>query len=236
MGRSLSLTERFSDWYSRESATSTYDVFTRIPALAYFGFAIWVQAWVMYDALSADHDWPLGLQIATILARTATLLVFLCFALLTIARSKPVERAQGLWPRFVAIGGVGFLFANAFLQRPEPEYFWEILSAVLIAMSGILTIIVVSRLGRSFSTMPEARALVTSGPYRYVRHPLYVAEELAIIGVFLQFRSLPAFIIVAIQFGLQLQRMQCEEKVLAKAFPSYGDYCRKTARLIPGVY
>jgi len=37
--------------------------------------------------------------------------------------------------------------------------------------------------------MAEARRLVTSGPYRLVRHPLYLAEELAVVGIFVQ--SLP---------------------------------------------
>jgi protein-S-isoprenylcysteine O-methyltransferase Ste14 len=227
---------RFSVWYLRESASPHYDVTMRLPALAYFGFAIWAQAQSTANVLLVDHGLPDDLRIITVLARTATLVVFLSFAVLTIVRRKPIARSNGLWPRFVAIGAVGCLFANAFLRHPEPSYAWELSSALMIALSGALTCFVVVRLGRSFSTMPEARALVTTGPYRYVRHPLYVAEELAIIGVFLQNRSLIALCLLIVQFWLQLQRMRCEEKVLAEAFPSYSDYCRRTARLLPGIY
>jgi len=44
----------------------------------------------------------------------------------------------------------------------------------------------VLHLGKSFSIMPQARRLVIGGPYRFVRHPLYFAEELAVIGVLIQ--------------------------------------------------
>ena len=109
-------------------------------------------------------------------------------------------------------------------------------SASLSAVGALLTAIVVLRLGRSFSTMPEARRLVTEGAYRIVRHPLYAVEEIAIIGVFLQFRSLPAAAIVLVHLAFQIERMRNEEKVLTQSFPEYTDYARRTARLVPGVY
>jgi protein-S-isoprenylcysteine O-methyltransferase Ste14 len=227
---------RFAAWYSLANADATYDAITRVPALAYFGLAIWLQALAAANVLLVDQGLTDDLRIVTVVARTATLTVFLSFALLTIVRRKPVARSKGLWPRLVAVGAVGCLFANAFMAHPQPSYAWELSSAILIAISGALTCFVVVRLGRSFSTMPEARQLVTGGPYRFVRHPLYVAEELAIIGVYLQNRSLIALCLLVVQFWLQLQRMQCEEEVLADAFPAYGDYCRRTARLVPGIY
>src|SRR6476620_11055473 len=87
-------------------------------------------------------------------------------------------------------------------------------------------------LGRSFSTMPEARRLVTSGPYRYMRHPLYLTEEIAVIGVLLQYRSPAAFALVALQMALQVRRMLCEEQVLGETFPEYEQYCANTPRLV----
>lgn len=46
-------------------------------------------------------------------------------------------------------------------------------AALLLPASAALSAIVLTRLGRSFSLMSEARGLVTHGPYRFVRHPLY---------------------------------------------------------------
>ena len=44
------------------------------------------------------------------------------------------------------------------------------------------------------------------------------------------------FLILVAQFGLQIMRMNYEEKVLREAFPEYDEYAKETARIIPGVY
>jgi protein-S-isoprenylcysteine O-methyltransferase Ste14 len=84
--------------------------------------------------------------------------------------------------------------------------------------------------------MAEARRLVTSGPYRLVRHPLYLAEELAVVGIFVQSLSLWTALILAVQIAFQLRRMHNEEAILAESFPEYAAYRQRTARLLPGIY
>jgi protein-S-isoprenylcysteine O-methyltransferase Ste14 len=84
--------------------------------------------------------------------------------------------------------------------------------------------------------MAETRQLVTSGPYRFVRHPLYLTEEIATIGVFMQFASAWTALIFAVQIAFQLRRMHNEELVLSARFPEYVAYRQHTARLIPGIY
>jgi hypothetical protein len=91
------------------------------------------------------------------------------------------------------------------------------------------------RLGRSFSVMAEARQLVTAGVYRHVRHPLYLAEEIAAVGCAMQFFSLWAVLLLAAQIAFQLRRMANEERVLTQSFPEYARYRQNTARLIPGL-
>jgi protein-S-isoprenylcysteine O-methyltransferase Ste14 len=55
----------------------------------------------------------------------------------------------------------------------------ETISTTLLLLDGnALAVLVMVQHGRSFSIMAEARQLVTSGVYRWVRHPLYLAEEL----------------------------------------------------------
>jgi protein-S-isoprenylcysteine O-methyltransferase Ste14 len=61
----------------------------------------------------------------------------------------------------------------------------EAISTRLLLGGNALAVLVLVQLGRSFSIMAEARRLVTSGVYRWVRHPLYLAEELAVIGIVL---------------------------------------------------
>jgi len=84
--------------------------------------------------------------------------------------------------------------------------------------------------------MSEARKLVIGGPYSIVRHPLYLGEQLALVGVALQYMSPVAFALLALQFSFQIYRMGFEEQVLSDAFPEYAAYKARTARLIPGIY
>jgi len=102
---------------------------------------------------------------------------------------------------------------------------------VIIGMS--LSFMVLRWLGKSFSIMAEARRLVTGGPYAIVRHPLYICEEIAIIGILLQAMSPLAVLIVLAHALIQFRRMLNEEKVLRATFPDYDDYATRTPRLIP---
>jgi protein-S-isoprenylcysteine O-methyltransferase Ste14 len=106
----------------------------------------------------------------------------------------------------------------------------------LIAVGCAVSAYTVWHLGRSLSIMPEARQLVTSGPYRIVRHPLYLCEFIAMTGVALQYLSWTAGFLLLTQAGLQLLRMLNEERVLRRAFADYDCYAARTARLIPGIY
>ena len=105
-----------------------------------------------------------------------------------------------------------------------------ILGGMTFAIYGLLW------LGRSISIMSEARKLVIGGPYAIVRHPLYLGEQLAVIGVALQYMSPVALALLALQFSFQIYRMGFEEQVLSDTFPEYADYKARTARLIPGIY
>jgi protein-S-isoprenylcysteine O-methyltransferase Ste14 len=69
-----------------------------------------------------------------------------------------------------------------------------------------------------------------------VRHPLYLAEQIAIIGVFIQYASVWTALLLAMQIAFQVRRMHNEETVLTVGFPEYVEYRQTTARLIPGLY
>jgi protein-S-isoprenylcysteine O-methyltransferase Ste14 len=84
--------------------------------------------------------------------------------------------------------------------------------------------------------MAESRQLVTTGPYRFVRHPLYLAEGIATVGVFMQFASVYTALLLAAHIAFQLRRLHNEELVLSTRFPEYADYSQTTARLIPRIY
>jgi protein-S-isoprenylcysteine O-methyltransferase Ste14 len=130
-----------------------------------------------------------------------------------------------------------FLGVGIVLQPPQelPPALY-IISLLLIISGTVIAICAALVLGRSISILPEARRLVTWGPYALVRHPLYLGEIVAIVGIALQYLSAWALLVLGLQCAFQFQRMKNEERVLFKVFPEYGDYMSRTARLLPGVY
>ena len=91
---------------------------------------------------------------------------------------------------------------------------------------------------RSFhaTASPTEGGLVTTGPYRYLRHPIYASALLITwAGVFGNLSD------VNVVFGLltfagALARIFCEETLVRVRYPKYDDYARKTKRLIPFVF
>jgi protein-S-isoprenylcysteine O-methyltransferase Ste14 len=88
-------------------------------------------------------------------------------------------------------------------------------------------------LRRSFSILPEARRLVTRGPYGLSRHPLYLGESVAALGLLVTSAGPTAIALALAALGVQLFRMRWEESVLTREFPEYGAYARRVPRYLP---
>lgn len=178
-----------------------------------------------------------ALDIARLAAATCQTVFYVLVAWFTLIRRPAVKRARGIQPRATALLGTLSVFAFAFLPPASGlPLAWHIVATALLLASAALASAVVTRLGRSLTVMAEARRLVTSGPYRFVRHPLYVVEELAALAGFIEAFSLWAGLLLAVQVALQLGRICNEEAVLEAAFPEYRHYKAATAGLIPGVW
>ncbi len=107
----------------------------------------------------------------------------------------------------------------------------------LMLGAGLLFAIAsVAFLGRCFGVLPDVRGLVTRGPYRLVRHPLYLGELTAALGIVVGAeRWAPALGAWLVCLGLQLVRTKYEERSLRAEFPEYAPYADRTKRLIPGL-
>ena len=111
-----------------------------------------------------------------------------------------------------------------------------IISDLIIILGMALSIYSLRVLGKSFSIIPQARRLVQSGPYRLVRHPLYVSELIAVFGVVLAGFTIIKLIIYFFLIACQIYRAFQEEKLLATVFPEYEEYRLRTACFIPSVF
>lgn len=91
-------------------------------------------------------------------------------------------------------------------------------------------------LGRNLSVIAQARGLSDRGPYRFVRHPLYLGEITSALGIALVVGTPAAFAVWLTVCALQVYRARREEQILLQALPDYRDYRSRTAALVPGVF
>jgi protein-S-isoprenylcysteine O-methyltransferase Ste14 len=95
------------------------------------------------------------------------------------------------------------------------------------------TVAAVLSLGRCFGVLPEARGLVTTGAYRFVRHPVYLGELGAYLGLTLAAPGLGNLLGAVVFVVAQHVRMGLEERALTEEFPDYREYAARTGRVLP---
>ncbi len=172
------------------------------------------------------HAWSVAVFI---LLRAA---VFAAFAALLILRAPASRPARA--PSAVA-WCVGALGAVALIQLPGADSTTQLVVAgdFVSLTGGFMMVIAIVWLGRCFSVLPEVRGLVTAGPYRFVRHPLYLGELTACLGLILANPS-PRNLGAGAAFACcQHARMRLEERALVREFPDYAAYAEVTPGLLP---
>ena len=216
--------------------TKTYDTIAALPLILWFAYgALQLRAVLAHDGAMIAA----GTASLFIWVQFFSLLAAMCFNLLLIyllvVRDKPVAKSRGAVPRVFAV--LGTFTGVGILQLPVAQLSlgMQMLAAVLIGVGSLSSFLVLWRLGKSFSIMPEARKLVTGGPYAHARHPLYAVEMITIIGTALQFAAPWSWVLAFVVVILLWIRSHFEEQVLADSFPEYDAYRAKTARFIPGI-
>jgi protein-S-isoprenylcysteine O-methyltransferase Ste14 len=91
---------------------------------------------------------------------------------------------------------------------------------------------------RSFHLVanPTAGGLVTSGPYRYIRHPIYTAVCLFVTPAVAAHISWLTVFLCGLIWGSILVRIFCEERLVAARYPEYREYAAHTPRMIPFLF
>jgi len=91
-------------------------------------------------------------------------------------------------------------------------------------------------LWRSFGLAPANRGVRSGGPYRFVRHPMYLGYFLTQVAFLLSNLSIGNLVKYLITWGVQLLRIREEEKFLLQD-SAYQDLTKRVKfRLVPGVY
>jgi protein-S-isoprenylcysteine O-methyltransferase Ste14 len=214
-----------------------YDALMRLPVLVYGTLFGWASVMGLAKYMdTTDPTLPNAVYGINIAMRVSTIAFLFLLAIMAIVRGRPRGKARGVEPRISALVGTFLVYAVVLFPRRELSVGGEMAATTLILLGTAFAVYALTQLGRSFSVMAEARQLVTSGVYGIVRHPLYVAEEIAVIGLVMQFLSYQTLLLLAVHFGFQLRRMRNEEAILISTFPEYDAYKERTVRLIPGIY
>lgn len=114
------------------------------------------------------------------------------------------------------------------------------LSYTFITLSIILVLWAIITMQKSkLRILPEPSAdavLITNGPYRFIRHPMYTAILLGCIGLLItNFSFTRLAIIIALTIVL-ISKLLWEEKMLSQKFDVYKNYMKLTARLFPFIF
>jgi protein-S-isoprenylcysteine O-methyltransferase Ste14 len=113
---------------------------------------------------------------------------------------------------------------------------WPAAGLVLVTLAAGLSLVTLLTLGRLFGVRPALRGLATSGPYRFVRHPMYLSYVLADIGYNLQEWNSVTLLLVLVGWASLVYRIHAEERVLSQhaEWPAYVVLVRY--RLFPGLW
>lgn len=180
-----------------------------------------------------------SLHATAMYAQEVVTIVFLALvvALFAIRRRTISGEHATFVPGVVALVGTFLLNVVAYLPVEDTTSTEALFaSSAVITLGTLWTIWSLASLGRCFGLFPEARGLVTRGPYQLVRHPVYLGELVSAVGLLLAKPNVIIVLIFAVFVALQYWRTVYEERALSAAFPGeYPAYARRVPRLVPGV-
>jgi protein-S-isoprenylcysteine O-methyltransferase Ste14 len=162
-----------------------------------------------------------------------TAVFYAIVALVMFVRKEPIRRerrALGYVLPFAAVFLMGMVGGG---ELRDPSLARAAIATLLVVCGMAFTLYALRHLGRHFGVVSDVRGLVTTGPYRFARHPLYAGETLTSFGILLAVAT--PLLVASFVAGLlvQIWRARIEEQALTSVFPNYREYARRTPMLIP---
>jgi protein-S-isoprenylcysteine O-methyltransferase Ste14 len=183
-----------------------------------------------------------GLELSLWILETGLLLGY---ALVWLTRPAATSAAKGFWQTVYPMLLVLLPFGIVTMPYTYNQWMPEKASAhlgglyainLVLILAGILNLAGLYAMRRSFAIMAEARVLVRSGPYRWVRHPMYLAHFIIFLCVLLlRFQPLALGLYILFVAG-QILRARIEERKLTETFPEYEDVRRTTGMFFPKLF
>jgi protein-S-isoprenylcysteine O-methyltransferase Ste14 len=161
------------------------------------------------------------------------------FIVLAIAVTRP---PPPVWDySIVATIAVGVAYAYPYAQviclRWSPgNVAWPAAGLVLVTIAACLSLVSLFTMGRLFGVRPALRGLITRGPYRFVRHPMYLSYLVADIGYNLQEWSSVTLLLVLVGWASLVYRIYAEERVISQHADWAAYIIRVRYRVLPGLW
>jgi protein-S-isoprenylcysteine O-methyltransferase Ste14 len=156
---------------------------------------------------------------------------------IALTRGVPKALDRSLLAGIAVAVSYGYSYAQVIILSLVPgNEIWPDVGLVLVTSAAFLSFFSLITLGRLFGVRPALRGLATTGPYRLVRHPMYLSYIIGDIGYNLQEWSFGTLLLVITGWASLLYRIRAEERVLAEdvGWPKYAALVRY--RLIPGIW
>lgn len=150
---------------------------------------------------------------------------------MTENEKQPAEPARSAWSwsriaRRIRVP-LGFAFAAFYLWRARPTSVSLIVGVAIAALGlGIRAV--------SSGHVDKNQELAMSGPYAYVRNPLYLGSIVIALGFAAAARDIVIALVIVVMFLLiYVPTIRSEERYLRTRFAGYADYARRVPRLVP---
>lgn len=136
---------------------------------------------------------------------------------------------------------IQFLLIGLIVLIPaeQPAEVFNYVGGVLFIAPGLIILfLALKNLGRSLDANPVPKhdgALIETGMYRYLRHPIYTGVLLATLGTVIQSASWFKFLLWVALLVLLNLKAAFEERLLAAKYPGYRAYQSRTGRFLPRI-
>jgi len=134
------------------------------------------------------------------------------------------------------------LFAAAVVFGPGPLLLpgeaAHIVSNILCAAGLVFMFLAIVALRKVIQVEPQPKAggsLITAGPYRWFRHPIYTGITVVIVGLFLRRPTALVAFAAAVTIAFLVVKTKYEESLLQARYPEYAEYRKRSLGVIPWV-
>lgn len=201
---------------------------------------------VFFERLGSAPVAPIvAAQLPYLLQSALVILYSLFFGLTLLFNRRPFQNARN-W-REIAVPLIATLlpYSIATLTARMPEVATRnmipmhlrntaLVAAFVISIVGyLLALWALAYLGRSLSVVVSMRSIVLHGPYRYVRHPMYLAYLVVVLGLVVAHASPFSIVLFVSYVGLTVWRARLEEEMLCSLSDEYRQYAARTGFLFP---